>query len=687
MQSRHIFNTLLSLGISLLLLGLLLTGLTGSALPALRTKLVALLGHTSLWFVGLYVVTSCLQTFFRARRYGIILQTSGSEVPRPMHLFLVAMSRNMFVDMLPARLGELSYIGMLNRGFKVRAEDCLSSLAIAFVFDLCALGLMIVGLIGYQLLFADLQPWILGTFFMVLLISAGLLVFLFPVLRMVRGRLEQVRFMRRGGLATLFVLFDKTVTSLQQAKEAGIAGQVLGLSLGVRFFKYLGLYLLFLGVVLPSYPNINREFSSVLIALVSAEASASLPVPSFMSFGTYEAGGAFALIALGAAKTISVLVMLALHIWSQLVDYTLGIGATILFIFIVSPVRSTGEQTGRKGKRLLAWIILAGLVLAGLSAIALGLRSVKKMGSFRPPKPGQSVLATGAVRPANPMLSRMRGFVIWSSNRFGNHDLVMLTLPDQQLTRLTTDPHTEYFPRISPDGSKVVFCRSHELWVSQRNYYAWDVYLLDLPTGQVRLLAKNGNTPTWSADGTRVFFQRQGNQVVEHVLADGRERVLFATGSNIPLDASVLLETPSWNEAEKALAVTLRGGRRGTVIIGEDKKIRQVGDGCELSWSRDGSFLYYVDHGGRKENAFYKVNPQTLERTLWYDAPGDYSHEYFPRLSNTGDFLVFGASSHGHEHDKADYEIFLWPVGAPMDKAVRLSYHTGNDNWPDIYLY
>ena len=46
---------------------------------------------------------------------------------------------------------------------------------------------------------------------------------------------------------------------------------------------------------------------------------------------------------------------------------------------------------------------------------------------------------------------------------------------------------------------------------------------------------------------------------------------------------------------------------------------------------------------------------------------------------------MLGASAGGHEHDVADYEIFLWQVGAPADQVQRLTFHSGNDNWPDIY--
>ena len=49
--------------------------------------------------------------------------------------------------------------------------------------------------------------------------------------------------------------------------------------------------------------------------------------------------------------------------------------------------------------------------------------------------------------------------------------------------------------------------------------------------------------------------------------------------------------------------------------------------------------------------------------------------------------LVFGAAREGHEHDTADYEIFLWRIGEPSEKAARVSFHSGNDQWPDVYVY
>ncbi|MCI5224240.1 MAG: hypothetical protein D3924_16600, partial [Candidatus Electrothrix sp. AR4] len=626
-------------------IALLINGFNEAAEPAVRPKLCSVIGRSSWLFIFLYMLTGIIQTFFRTIRYKIILENSVDDtetLPGIFHLFIVTMSRNMFVDMLPARLGELSYVAMLNQGFKIGTDSCLSSLAISFVFDLIALALLLLGLTGFQLLFSNLQPWLISTSLLLIIISALLLLLLFPVLRWLTIRLSGFHAQGWSGKKTkkLITLIKNTSASLQQVRQKKITGRVLALSMGVRIFKYLGLYLLFSGVVFPSFPNITRDISHILITLVSAEASAGLPVPSFMSFGTYEAGGTLALVALGAARATSVVVMLALHIWSQTIDYLLGSWAFTLFILFVLGGRSktngsTIEGTGKIIKKYdikeKIWLIVALITLvASLFFFTFQLWSIRKSGAFHPPNPGKPIsTSTGLARKTNPVLEDLHGFVIWSSNRFGIHDLVMLTLPKFELTQLTTHPHTEYFPRISPDGTKVVFCRSQEPWVSQRNKEAWDTWLLDLATGTTRLLAKNANTPTWSADGKKIYFLRKASLVVEYTLANQKETVVFETGKNLSLNASITLETPDWSEARQALAVTLRGGTRGTFVIDNDRALRKVGKGCELTWSPDSSFLYQVDHGKRGGNAFFKVAPDTMRQELWYDAPGEYSHEYF----------------------------------------------------------
>jgi hypothetical protein len=66
------------------------------------------------------------------------------------------------------------------------------------------------------------------------------------------------------------------------------------------------------------------------------------------------------------------------------------------------------------------------------------------------------------------------------------------------------------------------------------------------------------------------------------------------------------------------------------------------------------------------------------------DLPGRYSHEYFPRLTRDGRWLLWGAAAEGHEHDRADYELFAWKIGDPWESAVRLTWSAANEQWPDF---
>ena len=60
----------------------------------------------------------------------------------------------------------------------------------------------------------------------------------------------------------------------------------------------------------------------------------------------------------------------------------------------------------------------------------------------------------------------LHGFMVWSSNRYGNHELVKMTFPEKKIVRLTNNPLADTFPRISPDGKKLAFTRAQKMNVS-----------------------------------------------------------------------------------------------------------------------------------------------------------------------------------------------------------------------------
>lgn len=299
-------------------------------------------------------------------------------------------------------------------------------------------------------------------------------------------------------------------------------------------------------------------------------------------------------------------------------------------------------------------------------------------------KPYESILS----RQVTPDAELPEGFMVWSSNRRGNHDIFKMTLPDKKITRLSKHPHNEYFPRISPDGKYVIFARAQKPKQSFNDQISWDVVLLNLQTGKERVVTKSGNFPTWSSDGERVYFQRQLFQFVGYDLGSGKEKLVFASGRG-QVKEKAGLQTPHLSPDGEYLAVTLRFSQNFTGIIDPDGDVSRIAGGCQLTWNQTGDFLYFVDYGGRMKNAIYVYELDKGKPQMWLDLPGKFSHEYFPKLSNDERYMVFGASrsAKAHAHDLADYEMFLWQIGTPVENVKRLTFNERNDNWPDIYLY
>ena len=132
-----------------------------------------------------------------------------------------------------------------------------------------------------------------------------------------------------------------------------------------------------------------------------------------------------------------------------------------------------------------------------------------------------------------------------------------------------------------------------------------------------------------------------------------------------------------------------------------DKSIwYSTGKGCQIDWYPDETRVIRMNEGqGNGDTEVLsirvdedgkpvdKISDLRLPKEIrLMDLPGRRSHEYFPKLDNSGKWLVWCATQYGHEHDLYDYELFIWNISQDKEKDwVRLTFHTGNDRWPDIF--
>ena len=277
----------------------------------------------------------------------------------------------------------------------------------------------------------------------------------------------------------------------------------------------------------------------------------------------------------------------------------------------------------------------------------------------------------------------LRAKIVWSSSRTGNHEIFLLTLPEVKTYQLTHHPHVDFFPRFSPDGEKILFVRSRKPWVSQREPDPWDIYLFSLTTRQETLLIPGGNFPQWISADTISFLRN--NQVLIKNLSTGREEMVL-DGKLEPVSAFIGM--PEFSPRDKRfLAFEPRGKLHGVFILDRSRgTFLKFGPGCQLTWFPNGSGVLWIEGSGRGGTQILTSSPFQVDKKTFMDLPGAYSHEYFPRLSRDGNWLVWGASAGDHEPDIADYEIFLWNIHRPPSEAVRLTYSKANDRWPDIFI-
>src|SRR5207237_10355914 len=126
---------------------------------------------------------ACL--FARSLRYHMLVGEWVGSVP----LVLVTGARNFLVDLLPARIGSLSYVVLLTRRFGVPLEPVLSSFVVTFFYDLFAMTLLIGIAVALQLGRFENGPMLAGVAAVIGLAVVLVFLRLAPALRFAAERL------------------------------------------------------------------------------------------------------------------------------------------------------------------------------------------------------------------------------------------------------------------------------------------------------------------------------------------------------------------------------------------------------------------------------------------------------------------------------------------------------------------
>lgn len=317
---------------------------------------------------------------------------------------------------------------------------------------------------------------------------------------------------------------------------------------------------------------------------------------------------------------------------------------------------------------------------------------------------GSPVSPTGKEQKAlDGLKGKIKGKIVWSTSRVsGKHDIWTMNADGTDQKALTRSDCVDWFSRFSPDGSKVVFSRSKAGWVNEMDaemFDKWDVWVINTDGTNEQKVADNAAWGSWRPDGETIVFAR-GPKVFTKNLSSGQETEIF--DAEVSLKKGAYSQQPQMSPNGKFLAITVRGTRRETGIWNLEKKVwNSTGTGCQITWFPDNKAVLRMNeghgNGGTEvlkipvdDNGIptVKITGLAVPKELYFmDIPGRRSHEYFPKLSQDGQWMVWCATQYGHEHDIYDYEVFVWNVNTDKNKdMVRLTFHDGNDRWPDIFI-
>jgi hypothetical protein len=312
---------LIRLGLGLLISAAILVYLF-MAQGADPRALVPLVRAISLPGVLAYVAISAAGLLLRALRYRLLLGRPVAFWP----LVLVTAVRNMAVDLVPARAGAAaSYLYLVTARLGLPLEAGVASFALSFILDtlavapLLVLAVLVVGN-------APLPPAILvGGCLVILLGSVAALWVLAPILRACAALAGRLPAMARR----LVPLLHAAAAEVERQERGRTLVPALGLSLLLRLAKY-GAYYCLLEALLRSQHRTGLGFLHVFLAVAGAEMAASLPLPTVMSVGPYEAAGAAGFTFwLGLPRELATVAVTAFHGLSQVHDYGLGLLALV----------------------------------------------------------------------------------------------------------------------------------------------------------------------------------------------------------------------------------------------------------------------------------------------------------------------------------------------------------------------
>jgi len=330
MLKNKLVYVVLSAAVSLALLWLLFS--------QVRTEdIIATLTQIYIPAVFAYMAVALLGAWLRAWRYKWLLQ------PRPIgwgNILLATFIRNSLIDLLPARIGSLSFIYVLNKRLNFAFEAATSTFVVAFILDFLTLSPFLVTAIsavglGSELISGPALLLISLAFFGLIFFALWKIVPLARVLLSAYRRILSLAALQEKKYARLSLdKFELTIKSLSLIRKRRLFFPVFLLSLLIRLAKYISVYFLFFGVLRSQGIMLsNLSFWVFILGISGAELTSAFPIKGLAGFGTWESAWALTFRLMGFDARLAILSGIGVHLLTNVFEYALGIGSILILAF------------------------------------------------------------------------------------------------------------------------------------------------------------------------------------------------------------------------------------------------------------------------------------------------------------------------------------------------------------------
>jgi len=639
-------------------------------------EVVGIIRSVDLRGLVLFAFLSIASSGFRTWRYGLLVRAAGYGPPRSA-MFLVVLVRNLFSDLLPARIGGLIYVYILTGRLGVPFAAAMSSFALSFLFDVIAMVPLLVLAAFWAGGAGQVSAGTLIGAGAVLLVLVVVLVHMLPSLMRAAGwSIRRAPLLGERRRERWSAAFGDTVADILKIREAGIYFRLVVISVFVRLGKYGALYFLLFGLLAPlGYRFAELNVARVFLGICSSELAASMPVSGIAGFGMYEGVWATVFALLGFPAHIAKLTSISHHLVTQVFGYSLGAAALVALLL---PFFRNRPGTGRNEPGL-SPVRFYGRVCAAAAGCALAALVLHVAVSSWRVDVKEVVTPPGTVSKTI-RASALPGDVVFDSNRGGTFGIHLLSSVKGTIRSVYDTEMTEIYPDPSPEGDWIVFARAKsphrlapsEIWVCRRD------------GSGARKIADNGTFPTFHGGGRTVYFERERRKVMAVQLDGSDEREVFPRDRD-EFERYRIVKPRVSRDGRWVAFISDRKGAWNTWIADlETGESRHVARGCEPAWFPGGEKIAWIrEQDVRQGSGIFAWDMKTGTTEEMQDADLPWGHEYFPTVSADGRHLLWGACPEGqHSHETSRYQLFVKDL--TNGTVTRLTDDLANNRWPKL---